>query len=80
MQPTNNLIYLVLAEIDEQNVDLSGFTKQEINDCMTSLVDQGFAFGKPIKRLGDPTAYYSARSLKLTSKGERRLESLLDDM
>ena len=52
MPATPNLARLLLAAIDGQNTDLSAFTNHEINDGLATLVEQGYAYGKPIRRLG----------------------------
>lgn len=75
MSADTNLTYLLLAAIDGQDIDLSDYTSQEVTIALQLLVDQGYAFGKPIKRIGDPAPYYTVRGLRLTAQGQRELES-----
>ena len=77
---SEKLVFLLLKEVDGQPIDLSGFTKQQIDDCVRALVAQGLATGKPIKRLGDPEPHYDRRGLTLTSKGQRYLETSDNDV
>lgn len=76
MSANTNLTCLLLAAIDGQDSDLSGYTSQQINHTLRLLVDQGYASGKPMKRVGDPEPYYTIRGLTLTTLGEYELKSL----
>lgn len=75
MTTNSNLTYLLLAAIDGHETDLSAYTKPQIDDALRLLIDQGLAFGKPLKRVGDPVPHYTVRGLRLTALGESLLDS-----